>query len=574
MRLRKYSKARRGGGRYEYWALVESYRTVRGPRERIVAYLGDLAADLRRGVQAAAQPPPQAQPLSLFEAPPPPQWVEVDVNGVRLERCRRFGGPWLGLQVLQQLGLPDFLAQVMPTGRETIPWALMAQVLVLCRLCAPSSELHIAEHYYADSALPDLLGIPVEAVQDDRLYRALDALLPHKEALERHLKDRLGTLFAIDYDLLLYDVTSTYFEGEAAGNDQARRGYSRDHRSDCKQVCIGLVVTRQGLPLAYEVFAGNRTDVTTLEPIVTHMEQRYGVAQRIWVLDRGMISEDNLAFLQQAGRRYIVGTPKSLLRRFEPQLLEGPWEALRPGLEVQRCASPDGQETFILCRSQQRRDKEEAMHRRAEERLEAHLQQIEVSCQRRPHTVAQVATRVGRVLGRESRATGLFHIEVVADAAGVASVRWTKKESWRQWAQLSEGCYVLRSNIADWTAPELWHAYVQLTEAEAAFRVHKSDLKLRPVWHQRTDRVEAHLLVCFLAYVLWKTLGQMCRRAGLGDEPRQVLEEIEGIRLVDVVLPTRQGVEIRRRRLTTPTPHQRILLQRLAMALPAALTAA
>ena len=287
-----------------------------------------------------------------------------------------------------------------------------------------------------------------------------------------------------------------------------------------------------------------------------------------------MISEDDLAFLQQAGRRYLVGTPRSMWRRFEQQLLHGPWGAIRPGLEVQRCASPDGQETFILCRSQARRDKEEAMHRRAEERLEAQLEQIQVSCQRRRHSVAEVATRVGRVLGRHSRAAGLFHIDVLQEEDGAAGVRWTKKESWRQWAQLSEGCYLLRSNIADWTAPELWQAYVQLTEAEAAFRVHKSDLKLRPVWHQRADRVEAHLLVCFLAYVLWKTLGQLCRRAGLGDEPRQVLEEIDRIQLVDVVLPTRQGVEIRRRRLTVPTEHQRILLQRLGLTLPAALMAA
>lgn len=568
MRLRKFTKARRRGGEYAYWALVESYRTARGPRERIVAYLGDLAEETRRGVQVAAEPHRQAQQTELFGSEASPEWVEVDVNGIRLERCRDFGGPWLGVQLLRQLELPTFLARVMPKGREAIPWSVMAQVLALCRLCEPSSELHIAEHYYGDTALPDLLGVPADTVNDDRLYRALDALLPHKQALEQHLQERLGSLFGLAYDLLLYDVTSTYFEGEAKRNPKAQRGYSRDHRGDCKQVCLGLVVTRDGLPLGYEVFAGNRNDVTTLQPIIERMEARYGVAQRIWVLDRGMISEENIAFLKQSGRRYIVGTPKSMLRRFERQLLDDHWETLRNGVEVQRCVSPDGDETFILCRSQARGDKEAAIHQRAEARIQAELERMAASCQKRRQSVVTLATRVGRVLGRNSRAAGLFHIDVKESDDGAAFLEWSKKPDWREWAQLSEGCYLLRSNINDWSAPELWHAYVQLTEAETAFRIHKSDLKLRPVWHQREDRVDAHILVCFLAYVLWKTLGQLCRRAGLGDEPRKVFEEIAKIRLVDVVLPTRTGVEIRRRRVTNPNKHQRILLQRLGLGLP------
>jgi transposase len=569
MRLRKYSKRRRGGGEYAYWALVESYRTARGPRERVVAYLGDLAEETRRGVQAAAQRHTSPQQMELFDdGGASPEWVEIDVNGVRLERCRDYGGPWLGLQLMRQLELPALLARVLPRGREGIPWSVMAQVLVLCRLCEPSSELHIAEHYYGDTALPDLLGVPARQVNDDRLYRSLDALLPHKDTLESHLRDRLGTLFGLEYDLLLYDVTSTYFEGQARRNPKAQRGHSRDHRGDCKQVCLGLVVTRDGMPLGYEVFAGNRNDVTTLQPIIERMEARYGMAQRIWVLDRGMISEDNIAFLKQCGRRYIVGTPKSLLRRFERELLDDRWETLPNGVEVQRCAAPDGDETFILCRSQPRRDKEAAMHERAEERIEAELERIGASCQKRRYTVATIATRVGRLLGRNSRAAGLFDIDVSEDDDGRAGVRWSKKAAWRDWARLSEGCYLLRSNISDWSASELWHAYVQLTEAETAFRIHKSDLKLRPVWHQREDRVEAHILVCFLAYVLWKTLGQLCRRAGLGDEPRKVFEEIGKLRLVDVILPTRNGLEIRRRRVTTPNKHQRLLLQRLGLGTP------
>jgi hypothetical protein len=308
--------------------------------------------------------------------------VEVDARRLRVERVREFGGPWLGLQVFEKLGLGAFLRAVLAPGREEIEWATMAQVLILGRLCNPSSELALAERIYARTALGDLLGVPLEKVNDDRLYRALDALLPHKGALERHLKQRLGELFALEYELLLYDVTSTYFEGLAEGNAQAQRGYSRDHRPDCAQVA------------------------------------------------------------------------------------------------------------------------------------------------------------------------------------------WSKVEAWREWSALSEGCYLLRSNIREWSASELWEAYMQLTQAEAAFRLHKQDLSLRPIWHQKAERVQAHMLVCFLAYVLRKALGQLCQRAGLGDEPRQVLEELAQIRTVDVVLPTKAGPELRRRCVAEPTKHQAILLQRLGLALP------
>ena len=311
---------RKNGKRHAYWALMESYRTERGPRQRIVAYLGQLDESHRLGVKNAAEGNPEARQKQLFDDTRP-HWVEVDVKRMRVENRRDFGGPWLGLQLVEQLGLKDFLDRTIPDGREEIPWSLMAVVLILCRLCEPSSELHIAEHVYAQSALIDLLGIAPEKINEQRLYRALDAILPHKEALEAFLKNRLGELFGIEYDLLLYDVTSTYFEGQAAGNPLAQRGYSRDHRPDCKQVCIGLVVSKCGMPLGYEVFAGNRVDVTTLQEIVQTMERRYGRADRIWVGDRGMVSADNIAFLKRSGRRYIVGTPKSMLKQFERELL-------------------------------------------------------------------------------------------------------------------------------------------------------------------------------------------------------------------------------------------------------------
>ncbi len=558
---------RKNGKRHAYWALMESYRTERGPRQRVVAYLGQLDESQRLGVKQAAEGQQDSYQKRLFNDVRP-QWVEVDAKRVRVENRRDFGGPWLGLELIEQLGLKDFLDHTIPTGREEISWSLMASVLVLCRLCHPSSELHIAEHFYAQSALPDLLGIPPEKINDQRLYRALDALLPHKDALEVFLKNRLGELFGLEYDLLLYDVTSTYFEGQAEANPLAKRGYSRDHRPDCKQVCIGLVVSKCGMPLGYEVFAGNRVDVTTLQEMVQTMERRYGRADRIWVGDRGMVSADNIAFLKQSGRQYIVGTPKSMLKQFERELLGEDWHTIRDGLEVKLCPSPDGDETFVLCRSRDRREKEKAMHGRFEQRIEEGLRRIETSCQKQRLEPVVVAQRLGRLMGQNSRAAGLFHTEIKTVADGRATLDWKKIDTWRDWAALSEGCYLLRTNVKDWSDEDLWKAYIQLTEAEAAFRIHKSDLMLRPIWHQKEERVLAHILVCFLAYVLWKTLSQRCQRAGLGHQPRRVFDELGKIQLVDVVLPTRQGTEIRRRCVTQPTDHQAILLTHLKINLP------
>ena len=563
---------RKDGRRHAYWALVESYRSERGPRQRTVAYLGQLDEAGRLGVKRAAKgnKKPTEQQLQLWQGDSPaPEWVEVDTTAVRVENQLAFGGPWLALEMIRKLRLDDFLKRTIPKGKEDIPWSLMAQVLVVCRLCNPSSELHIAEHYYRSTAMNDLLGVPPEKIYDERLYRALDALLPHKEELEEHLRNRLGELFGLKYDLLLYDVTSTYFEGEAKGNPMAQRGYSRDKRSDCKQVCIGLVVSQCGMPLGYEVFDGNRTDVTTIEEIVQTMERRYGKADRIWVGDRGMMSKKNIEFLKSGNRRYIIGASKASLKQFEPQLLADDWRQIRKGLEVKLCQSPEGdEEVYILCRSSERREKEEAMHRRFEQRIEKELQKIEASCQRRKWKKEVIDRRIGSVMAKNSRAAGLFEVDVQQTADGRATISWEKKDAWRDWAKLSEGCYLLRSNVKDWSSEELWKAYIQLTEAEAAFRIHKSDLRIRPIWHQREDRVLAHILVCFLAYVLWKTLHQLVQAAGLGDEPRRVLDELSKINMIDVVLPTRCGVEIRRRCITQPTDHQAILLQRMGLHLP------
>jgi transposase len=574
MFLRPYYR-RRAGQREAYWSLVESYRTEHGPRQRTVAYLGLMDEAGRLGVAQAADPPAHSAQRKLFpEEGLEPRFVEIDRARVRVENCRQFGAPWLALELVKRLGLDDFLNRTLPVGQAHVPWSLTALILVIGRLCEPSSELRIAEHFYRHSALEELLGVPVDKVDDNRLYRGLDALLPHKSELEKFLKQRFGELFAIEYDLLLYDVTSTYFEGQAQSNPLAQRGYSRDHRPDCKQVCIGLVVTRCGLPLGYEVFAGNRHDSTTLKEIVETMETRYGQAQRIWALDRGLVSEENLDFLKAGQRRYIVGTPKSQLQRFPQQLAAQDWHTIREGLEVKICPCPEGgTETYILCRSLDRRHKEQAMHERFEKRIEAGLTKIAAACGKRVQPVGQIERRVGRLLGQNTRAAGLFDVQIQADAQGAAQITWKKIETWRAWAQLSEGSYVLRTNVSGWSDEDLWRAYIQLTDAETAFRIQKSDLSLRPVWHQKEDRVLAHILVCFLAYVLWKFLGQLCQQAGLGHEPRRVLDELGELRAVDVVLSTKDGRELRTRCVTQPSDHQKILLQKLDLELPGRLTA-
>jgi transposase len=455
---------------------------------------------------------------------------------------------------------------------------MMAAILVLARLCEPSSELHIAEDWFRRTALDDLLGVPVEKVNEDRLYRALDQLHPHKADLERHLKERLAGMFSVSYDLLLYDMTSTYFEGEALKNPQAKRGHSRDHRPDCKQVCIALVVTREGLPLGYEVFAGNTADVTTVQKIVEMTEARYGRAQRIWVMDRGMVSEKNLTFLRERKASYVLGTPKSILKQFERQLREGGWTQVRPDVEVKLCSSPSPGESFILCRSQKRKDKERAIRERFAARIQEGLESLgrRLAKTRRPVDRAQVERQMGRLLGRNTRAARSFDIRIDAAADQPSGLRltWQPRVDWDAWAALSEGAYVLRTNLTGLSPEELWQIYVQLSDAEGAFRMHKSELRLRPIWHQREERVQAHILVCFLAYALYKTLEIWSARAGLGKSPRTLLEETARIQSTDVVLPTADGRELRLRCVVQPDRAQSILLGRLGLVLPKRLTPA
>ncbi len=573
----RHSRIRKDGKTHTYWRLVRSVRRAGKVVQETVAQLGELDAEGRAKARALARTiTGRAEQRELFEDSARDDVpVRVRLQQVRLERGRSFGDVWLGWTLWRALKLDTLCAELLPEGREAVPWSVMAAVLVIARLCEPSSELHIAEDWFRRTALEDLLSLPGESVNEQRLYRALDQLLPHKAAIECHLKDRLGELFALEYDLLLYDVTSTYFEGLAEQNALAERGYSRDHRPDCKQVCIALVVTREGVPLGYEVFAGNRVDVTTVEEIVEAMEGRFGLAQRIWVMDRGMVSEDNLSWLQESGRRYLIGAARSEVKKWSRQLAEErDWQTVRDGVEAKLCQGPDGAETFLLCRSRERREKERGMHERFAARVEAALERMgrRIARAKRALDRSILERQIGRLLERNSRAAARYQIrlEAAPDAAAGLRLVWSAQAEWDEWARHSEGTYVLRTNVTDWTPESLWQTYVQLTEAEAAFRIHKSELGLRPIWHQKAERVQAHILVCFLGYVLWKTLEQWQKRAGLGQSPRTVLDELARIQSSDVVLPLADGSgrELRIRCVVRPDKAQAMLLERLGLRLP------
>jgi transposase len=568
----RHTTRKKDGKVHRYWRLVRSVRVGRRVIQRTVAHLGELDEQGRIEARAFARQligtPDQA---GLFEDGSAHVTVPVRLKGVRIERSRQFGDVYLSLALWRGTGLAQLCSQLLPAGKEQVPWEKIAAVLVSARLCEPSSELHIAEDWYRRTALSDLLQLPDEQVNKDRLYRALDGLLEHKAALEAHLSKRCGELFAIDNEVLLYDVTSTYFEGEAEGNELAKRGHSRDHRPDCKQVCIALVVSFDGFPLGYEVFPGNLHDSRTLQKIVTTMESRHGAVGRVWITDRGMASAANLAWLRESQRRYIIGAPKSELKKFAAELRSTGWREIREGIEVKLTRCPDTQDTIILCRSSERRSKERAMHDKFSARIETALARLakRIARSKKPIDTTQVNRQIGRILQQNQRAAARF---VVSLAPSKNAARHTLKvehsTQFDQWADLSEGAYLLRSNITDWSDERLWKAYIQLTHAEAAFRIQKDQLHIRPIWHQRADRVQAHILVCFLAFVLWKCLELWQQRAGLGNSPRTVLEELARIQSHDVILPTTTHGEVRLRCVTQPDSAQAVLLEHLGIALP------
>jgi len=536
---------------------------------------GRICPALLRG-EGPTAPATIALPGFASAAPAPTQWEQVDVRGLRVERTRDFGEPYLALALWRRLKLDELLATLLPAGRESVAWGQMAALLTVARFCAQRSELGVAEQWYEATALDDLLGVDPPLVNDDRLYRALDQLGRHKDALCAHLMERYRQWFGVRFEFLLYDVTSTFFEGQAAANPQAQCGYSRDQRRDCKQVCIGLVCTPEGLPLAFEVFSGNRPDVTTVEQVVRLMEEKYGAAERIWVMDRGMVSEANIAFLRQRKARYLVGTPKSWLRQHEATLLEKTdWQQVQDGLEVRLVEHPDGEpgEKYVLCRSDARAEKERAMLRRQSGGLTEALRKIAAWLARSAQeNLETVGRRIGRALGKYPAAAAIICAEVQTDASGRAcGLQITSTLAAGQKAYRQKGAYLLRTNCAETDPALLWRWYIQLTQAEAAFRTAKNDLGLRPIFHHKEDRVQAHILVCFLALALWRTLEQWMASRGLGTCARQLIKALAGLKSLDVILPVqRAGTvhELRLRVITTPEPATAQLLQHLGLRLP------
>lgn len=586
MFLRKNRK-RFDGELYEYWTLCESVRTERGPRQRVVATLGKFTdEDLSGGweeIEALldGRRPPPRQKLMFGGAADRPgglgrRWQLADLRGLSVERVREFGSVFLALALWRRLGLQELLQELIEPGREEVRWADVIAVLSVAKFCGQASELGIAEQWYGRTALEDLSGIGAEAINDDRLYRALDRAGAHKDRLCEHLMGRYRDWFGVRFEFLLYDVTSTYFEGLASRNAKAARGYSRDQRGDCKQVCIGLVCTPEGLPLNYEVFAGNRADVTTLQEIVTKMEERFGQAERVWVMDRGMVSEANIAFLRARKALYIVGTPKSRLRDYEAQLAEKEnWTEVEAGVEARVVDHPDGdgQERFVLCRSAARGAKERAMLERQMTRLGERMSQIDRSLRRRPERDAgKIERRIGRWQGKCPSAARWLNVELCRDEAGRAcGLRLSCPLPEGAHPTLAKGAYLLRTNCAESEPAKLWRWYIQLTQAEAAFRTAKSELGLRPIYHQKTERVEAHLLICFLALAMWRSLEMWMRAKGLGTSARKLIDAVTTIRSMDVVVPVKRAegtVELRLRTVAKPDRDVSLLLAHLGLGLP------
>src|SRR5436190_10283978 len=589
MFLRSHQRSKDGKG-HTYWSLVETVRTADGPRQRKLCYLGELNSSAQarwlKTVEVFNEQGESTQ-LKLFpsEVEPPandPQVARVLLNRVRLERSRQFGASFLGLELWKRLELDRFFEQSVDDKTADVPWSRVAAVLAINRLCAPGSELAIEERWYPSTALDDLLGIEEGKINDTRLYRCLDRILPHKTRLEQHLKQRYGELFGAEFDVLLYDLTSTYVEGAAEQNPMMRRGYSRDHRPDCEQLVIALIVNTEGFPFSYETFNGNRADVSTMETILRMVERKYGKARRIWVFDRGIVSEKNLAAIRKRDGQYLVGTPRSQMKQFEAELLKEDWTQVRPELEVKKVAIPQGEETYILCRTAGRKQKEKAIRNRFSNSMETALKGLEKTIAAgRLKDRNKMERRLGKIQARHPQVNDLYDVGLKDTAEGVR-LFWQIKEDRKNWRESREGAYLLRTNLKAETAEELWSKYMQLTEAEASFRALKSELSIRPLFHQLEPRVKAHVMVAFLGYALWVTLKHLLKRrapivpqpsaSGVNNaqplSPMRALALLSTLQSADIVLPTTDGREIRLRRITDPTAEQKDLLRQLGISLP------
>jgi transposase len=585
MFLRSHQRSKDGKG-HTYWSLVETVRTVDGPRQRRLCYLGELnnSAQARwlKTVEVFNEQGESTQ-LKLFpsEVEPPandPQVARVLLNRVRLERSRQFGASFLGLALWKRLELDRFFEQAVDDKKADVPWSRVAAVLAINRLCAPGSELAIEERWYPSTALDDLLGIEEGKINDTRLYRCLDRILPHKTKLEQHLKQRYGELFGAEFDVLLYDLTSTYVEGAAENNPMMRRGYSRDHRPDCEQMVIALIVNNEGFPFSYETFDGNRADVSTMETILRMVERKYGKARRIWVMDRGIVSEANLEAIRKRGGQYLVGTPRSQMKQFEAELLKDDWKQVRPEVEVKQAKLPQGEETYILCRTTGRKEKEKAIRQRFSNQMEDALSRLSKAITTgRLKDRNKMERRLGRIQANHPSVNDLYEVALRSTPEGVR-LFWEMKKDGKTWRELREGSYILRTNLQAETAEELWSKYMQLTEAEASFRALKSELSIRPLFHQLEPRVKAHVMVAFIGYALWVTLKQLLqeKRMVIAAEqhtnsdlsPARALALLSTLQSADIVLPTTDGHELRLRRVTEPDTAQKKLLHLLGLTLP------
>lgn len=589
MFLRPHSR-NKDGKDHTYWSLVETVRTADGPRQKTLCYLGELNSSAQARWLTTVEvfnERGEAQQLKLFPsdvAPPEddPQVVRVLLNKVRLERTRQFGACFLGLELWKRLELDRFFEQAVDGEPADVPWSRVTALLAINRLCAPGSELAIEQRWYPSTALDDLLQIDEGKINDTRLYRCLDRILPHKTKLERHLKNRYGELFGAEFDVLLYDLTSTYVEGAAEKNPMVRRGYSRDHRPDCEQLVIALIVNHEGFPFSYETFDGNRSDVSTMETILRMVERKYGKARRVWVFDRGIVSEENLAAIRKRDGQYLTGTPRSQMKQFEKELLKEDWTQVRPEVEVKKVAIPQGEETYILCRTSGRKEKEKAIRNRFSNSMETALTGLEKAIVTgRLKDRNKMERRLGKIQARHPQVNDLYDLALRDTAEGVR-LFWEIKEDRKNWRESREGAYLLRTNLKAETAEELWSKYMQLTEAEASFRALKSELSIRPLFHQLEPRVKAHVMVAFLGYALWVTLKHLLKRRPALDpqlsasrvDPVQPMTPMRAIALLstlqsaDIVLPTTDGREIRLRRVTEPTPEQKLMLPQLGISLP------
>jgi transposase len=574
MFLRKL-RVQKDGKEHSYWSLVETVRTADGPRQRTLCYLGELNSSAHARWQKTVEvfnEQGESTQLKLFpsevEAPDDPNVARVLVKKVRVERTRRFGDCYLGLELWKRLGLAEFFAQHLDVDAADVAWSRVAAVLAINRLCAPGSELAVEQHWYPATALDDLLHIGKGKINDTRLYRCLDRLLPLKSKIEQHLKQRYGELFQAEFDVLLYDLTSTYVEGAAEENPLMQRGYSRDHRPDCEQLVLALIVNPDGFPFSYELFDGNRADVTTVEAILRTVERKYGKARRVWIFDRGVVSEENLAAIRKRSGAYLVGTRRSKLKQFEAELLKDDFEKIRPDVEVKRIQIPGGEETYILCRTTGRKEKEKAIRSRFVAKIEKALTGLEKRIvEGKLKDRDKMWMRLGRIQASHPQVADLYEMTIKDSKEGTRLV-WRQKPEQQHWLEAREGAYLLRTNLTVNSPADLWKKYMQLTEVEAAFRTLKSELAIRPLFHQLEKRIKAHVLVAFLGYALLVTLKHLLKRAGSQDSPAKVLKRLSELYSVDIVLPTIEGREIWLRRISKLDEEQQNILHQLQLQLP------